>query len=135
MTDTSLDRRPVILAVDDEDASRAVLERSLSGRYGRDYRVVTEASPTAAFDRLRSLRDADSAVALIIADQWMPEEMGTAFLARTRDLHPPGATLRDLNLGRLQRQRAARFGRPCSARSTTSLPVRCPTPTNNSTPP
>jgi thioredoxin reductase (NADPH) len=88
MPETSLDQRPVILAVDDEDASRGVLERSLSGRYGRDYRVVTEASASAAFDRLRSLRDADSEVALIVADQWMPEEMGTAFLARTRGVHP-----------------------------------------------
>ncbi len=88
MTDSSPDQRPVILAVDDEDASREVLERSLSGRYGRDYRVVTEASPTAAFDRLQALRDADAAVALIIADQWMPDEMGTEFLARTRELHP-----------------------------------------------
>jgi thioredoxin reductase (NADPH) len=35
-----------------------------------------------------TLRERDEAVALIVADQWMPEETGAAFLARTRDLHP-----------------------------------------------
>jgi thioredoxin reductase (NADPH) len=89
----SVDERPVIVAVDDEDQSRARLERTLSGRYGRDYRVVAEGSASNAFELLRSMRDADAAVALIIADQWMPEEMGSAFLARTRDLYPAAQRL------------------------------------------
>jgi hypothetical protein len=46
-----------------------------------------------AFQLLHSMRDADEAVALIIADQWMPEETGSAFLARTRDLRPTAQRL------------------------------------------
>jgi thioredoxin reductase (NADPH) len=82
------DPRPVIVVVDDDHESRERLDRCLSGRYGRSYRVLAEASVFTAFELLRSLRAADTPVALIIADQWMPEETGAAFLARTRDLHP-----------------------------------------------
>lgn len=93
MSGVSGDSRPAIVVVDDETGTRERLERSLSGRYGRDYRVVAEGSAAAAFDLLRGLRAADQAVALIIADQWMPEEAGSEFLARTRDLHPTAQRL------------------------------------------
>jgi ActR/RegA family two-component response regulator len=88
-----VDPRPAIVVVDDDTPSRERLERSLSGRYGRDYRVVAGGSASAAFELLRSFRDADEAVALIIADQWMSEETGSAFLARTRDLYPTAQRL------------------------------------------
>jgi thioredoxin reductase (NADPH) len=94
-----VDDRPVIVAVDNEDPSRERLERTLSGRYGRDYRVLAEASASNAFELLRSMRDAEAPVALIIADQWMPEEMGSAFLARTRDLYPAAQRLLVTNWG------------------------------------
>jgi thioredoxin reductase (NADPH) len=87
------DPRPIIVVVDDDEASRGRLERSLSGRYGRDYRLIAESSPSAGFERLRSLQAAGQPVALIIADQWMPEETGAAFLGRTRDLHPTAQRL------------------------------------------
>jgi thioredoxin reductase (NADPH) len=88
-----LDRRPTIVVVDDDVASRARLERTVSGRYGRDYRVVAEGSPSTALELLRSTHDAGAAVALIIADQWMPDEMGSAFLARTREFYPTAQRL------------------------------------------
>jgi thioredoxin reductase (NADPH) len=94
-----VDDRPVIVAVDNEDPSRERLERTLSGRYGRDYQVLAEASTSNAFELLRSMRDAEAPVALIIADQWMPEEMGSAFLARTRDLYPAAQRLLVTNWG------------------------------------
>ena len=94
-----VDDRPVIVVVDDEDPSRERLERTLSGRYGRDYEVLAEASASNAFELLGSMRDAEAPVALIIADQWMPEEMGSAFLARTRDLYPAAQRLLVTNWG------------------------------------
>ena len=33
--------RPVVVVVDDEDASRQVLVRELEGRYAANYRIVT----------------------------------------------------------------------------------------------
>ena len=92
-TPTTVSTRPVIVVVDDDRTSRERLERSLSGRYGHDYRVLAEGSAVAAYELLDSLREADAAVALIIADQWMPEETGSGFLARTRDLHPAALRL------------------------------------------
>jgi thioredoxin reductase (NADPH) len=88
MATAPADPRPVIVVVDDDDQSRERLERCLSGRYGRSYRVLAESSASTAFELLQSLRAAVAPVALIIADQWMPEETGASFLARTRDLHP-----------------------------------------------
>jgi thioredoxin reductase (NADPH) len=85
--------KPAIVIVDDDDSSRERLERSLSGRYGRDYRVVAKPTVSAASELLQSLRDAHEAVALIIADQWMPGETGSRFLARTRELHPAAQRL------------------------------------------
>jgi thioredoxin reductase (NADPH) len=85
--------KPAIVVVADDDGSRERLERSLSGRYGRDYRVVAKPTVSAAFELLKSLRDVGEAVALIVADQWMPEETGSRFLARTRELHPAAQRL------------------------------------------
>ncbi|HEV8696689.1 MAG TPA: hypothetical protein VGQ89_03270 [Candidatus Limnocylindrales bacterium] len=45
MTGAPDDPRPVIVVVDDDDQSRERLERCLSGRYGRSYRVLAEPSP------------------------------------------------------------------------------------------
>jgi thioredoxin reductase (NADPH) len=88
MASAGADPRPVIVIVDDDGSSRERLERCVSGRYGRSYRVLADPSASTAFDLLQSLRTAGTPVALIIADQWMPEETGATFLARTRDLHP-----------------------------------------------
>jgi hypothetical protein len=40
--------RPVVVVVDAEDASRQALTRELEGRYGADYRIVSNASPEEA---------------------------------------------------------------------------------------
>jgi thioredoxin reductase (NADPH) len=93
MASAGADPRPAIVVVDDDEASRERLERCVSGRYGRSYRVLAEPSASAAFEVLQALRTAGTPVALIIADQWMPEETGAAFLARTRDLHPASQRL------------------------------------------
>ena len=80
--------KPVILLVDDEDASLRALAGELCSRYGTHYRVVRCASPGEALGRLRELRAGGAGVALILADQWMPGMTGTEFLARVKELHP-----------------------------------------------
>ncbi|HUF84063.1 MAG TPA: FAD-dependent oxidoreductase, partial [Acidimicrobiia bacterium] len=80
--------KPVILAVDDDPSAIARIAAELERRYDRDYHVVFETSAPAALHRLEELQRAGSRVAVVLADQWMPEITGADLLARTRDLHP-----------------------------------------------
>ncbi len=80
--------RPVVVVVDDEDASRQALARELDGRYGADYRIMSSASPEEALAGLKQLQVEGADVPLVLADQWMPGRTGAQFLARVRELHP-----------------------------------------------
>jgi thioredoxin reductase (NADPH) len=79
---------PVLVVVDDEDASLQVLARELHQRYGASYRVVASSSAADGLRRLADLRAEGAQVPLILADQWMPGMTGTQLLARARELHP-----------------------------------------------
>src|SRR5215218_9363844 len=80
--------KPVIFAVDAGVESFARIEYGLRRRYGVDYRVVCESSAMWAMKTLRELKAAGESVALILADQWMPDISGVEFLARARQLFP-----------------------------------------------
>jgi thioredoxin reductase (NADPH) len=80
--------QPVILVVDDDMVGLTITEQELRKRYGRDYRVLGRQSAAAALDELRRLRDAGQPVALILADQHMPEMEGTDFLGAARGIDP-----------------------------------------------
>jgi thioredoxin reductase (NADPH) len=80
--------RPVILIVDDEPVEMAALLDALARRFGGDYRVVSHLSGNAALDDLRRLKAEGESVALIIADQWMPETTGLELLGRAHEIHP-----------------------------------------------
>ena len=80
--------RPVILAVDDDPLALAALLDALARRFGGDYRVVSQLSPEAALAELQRLRDGGEAVALVIADQWMPGMTGLELLAHAKEIHP-----------------------------------------------
>src|SRR5262249_32173297 len=58
-----------------------------------DYDIFAERSPAAALQVLERLRRQQVAVALILADQWMPHMTGLDLLARTRALHPSARRL------------------------------------------
>jgi thioredoxin reductase (NADPH) len=79
---------PVLLAVDEEAEVLGEVSRELRQRYGDDYRVVCERSAEAAIERLRDFEAAGDEVALILADQWMPEMSGTEFLTRAAEICP-----------------------------------------------
>jgi thioredoxin reductase (NADPH) len=79
---------PVLLAVDDDGDVLTALEQALGKRYGADYQVVVERSPAAGLTVLERLHRQGIAVAVVIADQWMPELSGVEFLARAHELHP-----------------------------------------------
>ena len=81
-------RRPVILAVDDEPAVLAAVSRDLRRGFGRDFRIMRAGSGAEALDLLRQLRTRGDQVALLIADQRMPGMAGTDYLTEARKLVP-----------------------------------------------
>ena len=65
------------------------LEADLGRRFGNDTRIIGADGPAAGLARLAALADDAEPVALVIADQRMPEMTGIEFLARAHALHPP----------------------------------------------
>ena len=80
--------KPILVVVDSGSVSYRRIEHELRKRYGEDYRVVSEPSSKWGMKRLRELKEAGEEVALVLADQWMPDMSGTEFLARARHLFP-----------------------------------------------
>jgi thioredoxin reductase (NADPH) len=80
--------RPIVLVVEDESDARARIRGELERRYGSDYRVTCERSALAALAKLERWRAAAEPVALVLADQWMPDLTGEEFLARAKALFP-----------------------------------------------
>jgi thioredoxin reductase (NADPH) len=78
--------RPVILLVDDEPEALDALAEVMRRRFDRDYRIVAEVSAHAALRELTRLHAVGEPVALVVADQWMPELPGVELLARVHDI-------------------------------------------------
>jgi thioredoxin reductase (NADPH) len=82
------DRRPVILAVDDDPDAIALLGSELEDRYGRAYDVRTARASTTARRLLDELSAADRRVALVLSDQWLPDGTGCELLEEAREVFP-----------------------------------------------
>jgi thioredoxin reductase (NADPH) len=80
--------RPIIFAVDDDASSIGHISAELERRYERDYHVLYSTSATDALEQLEKMRAAGGQVALVLADQWMPDLTGEELLARVCQLHP-----------------------------------------------
>jgi thioredoxin reductase (NADPH) len=80
--------QPRMLVVEDESEIRARIRGELERRYGSDYRVRCVGSAVDALDMLERWRERGDRVALVLADQWMPDMTGEDFLARARALYP-----------------------------------------------
>jgi thioredoxin reductase (NADPH) len=80
--------QPVVLAVDDDGDVVGALRQALGKRYGADYQILTERAPAEGLGVLERLRSQDVSVAVVIADQWMPQLTGVDFLAQAHQLHP-----------------------------------------------
>ena len=87
--------RPALVVVDDGESSLRVVSGSLRRRFGSDYEVVV-ADPREVHAKLEAMRAAGADVALIVANQYLDPDPGTALLATTRDVYP---TARRLVLG------------------------------------
>ena len=82
--------KPAILAVDDDPVVAAAITRDLRARYGANYRVVRATSGREALAVLARLALRDQPVALIVADQRMPQMTGIEMLGQARS-YAPGA--------------------------------------------
>src|SRR5215211_3167292 len=82
------ERRPAIVAVDDEPAVLAAVARDLRRGFGDRYRILRATSGAEALDLLKQIRARGEQVALLVADQRMPGLSGTDYLVQARAVVP-----------------------------------------------
>jgi thioredoxin reductase (NADPH) len=82
------ERRPAIVAVDDEPAVLAAVARDLRRGFGERYRILRADSGPKALELLTELRTRGDQVAMLIADQRMPGMPGTDYLVQARTIVP-----------------------------------------------
>jgi len=80
--------KPVLFTVDDDPEVLRAIERDLRGRYAERYRVMRANSAASALATLRELKARNNPVALLLADQRMPQIDGVGFLSQAMELHP-----------------------------------------------
>lgn len=77
-----------ILCVDDDRSVLNAVDRDLRQKYGRDYRILKSGSGGAALTTVEQLLQRGETIALLIADQRMPEMTGVEFLERAMQFFP-----------------------------------------------
>ncbi len=87
------ERRPAILAVDDEPAVLAAVARDLRRGFGERFRIMRAGSGREGLDVLSELRRRGDQVAMLIADQRMPGMEGTEYLVQARTIVPDAKRL------------------------------------------
>src|SRR3954464_909478 len=80
--------KPVLLSVDDDSDVLRAIERDLRTQYGAEYRVMGSDSPGGALDILKQLKVRNDHVALLLADQRMPDMDGVEFLQAAMRIYP-----------------------------------------------
>src|SRR6059058_237362 len=80
--------KPVLLTVDDDPEVLRAIERDLRSRYADSYRIMRANSGSAGLATLRELKARNNPVALLLADQRMPQMDGVNFLTEAMDIHP-----------------------------------------------
>ena len=76
--------KPTIMTVDDDPQVLAAITRDLVNHYGADYRIIRASSGREALDVLTKLTLRDEPLALIAADQRMPEMTGIEMLQQAQ---------------------------------------------------
>jgi thioredoxin reductase (NADPH) len=82
------DRRPVIITVSGDDRSRTQITDALGRWFASDYRILAVKTPSELVELALGSRDAATEVALVIAEQQLPSDLGTSLLGRIRDVLP-----------------------------------------------
>lgn len=80
--------RPLIVCVDDDAPVLDAVQTDLRDRYADRYRIASASSGAAALAVIDARRRRGDDVALVIADQRMPEMTGTELLAAVKERYP-----------------------------------------------
>jgi thioredoxin reductase (NADPH) len=80
--------KPVLLTVDDDSAVSHAIARDLRTQYGEHFRILRAESGVSALDVLRQVKLRGDDVALLLADQRMPDVDGVTFLKQASVLFP-----------------------------------------------
>ena len=80
--------QPVILTVDDEPEVLRAVQRDLRSRYAKDYRIVGAGGGQEAIDVLEELAVRGAPLALVLADQRMPNVTGVDVLRASLENFP-----------------------------------------------
>lgn len=78
--------RTNIIAVDDDRAVLAAVDRDLRQKYGREYRILKATSGEEVLEILQELKRRGEAVALLVVDQRMPKMSGIELLEKASEL-------------------------------------------------
>lgn len=81
-------KKPILLALDDDQQVLRAVVRDLRKAYGNDYRILSTVSANEALESLKDLRNKGETVALFLSDQRMPEMLGVEFLEKARAFFP-----------------------------------------------
>lgn len=80
--------KPAILVVDDDPGVLGSVQRDLRNRFGENFRIVGAPSGAEALSALQKLKQRSDPVALILADQRMPQMTGVELLEQAMKLYP-----------------------------------------------
>ena len=81
-------KKPIILAVDDDPQVLAAIARDLRQEFSQEYRVLRASSGPEALATIQELHAKEEPLALIVADQRMPELEGVELLTASRQYFP-----------------------------------------------
>ena len=81
-------QKPIILAVDDDAQVLAAIARDLRQEFSQDYRILRVNSGPEALATIKELHEKEEPLALILADQRMPELEGVELLTASRAFFP-----------------------------------------------
>ena len=81
-------KKPIILAVDDDAQVLAAIARDLRQEFSQDYRILRVNSGPEALATIKELHEKEEPLALILADQRMPELEGVELLTASREFFP-----------------------------------------------
>lgn len=85
--------KPFIVTVDDDPQVLAAVERDLRSKYAADYRILRASSGAQALEAIEGLKGRGEQLALIVADQRMPQMTGTDFLEKAARIYPQARTV------------------------------------------
>ena len=79
---------PYIIIVDDDLQVLHAIQRDIRNQYREDYKVVATESALEALKIAGELKLKNEAIAMLIADQRMPEMEGVEYLGKASEIFP-----------------------------------------------